>query len=238
MGIVSSILLLAGLSQAPAQESYYVLMFGAQQTPPDPAHAHSFATFVRVCHNGPTPGTPVIEAHTISWLPANLHIRVFALLPEPGHNFELHRTLQFVLGDCQRVSMWGPYKIDAELYCRALKQEQLLLSGQVRYKAVDTGYSSDRVSNCIHALSSIAEGNRVRVLSPGWGETASFAILQRYSPWIIDTGCTHDWVASALGLDKYPIVYRDYENPRSGTFRGLSSRLTGRDPLPTYGRPR
>src|SRR5204863_1128531 len=135
-----------------------------------------------------------IEAHTISWLPANLKIRFLALLPEPGHNFDLHETLRFVLNDCQRVSLWGPYQINCDLYQLACKQIQLLQSGEVRYKAVDSGYPSNRVSNCIHALSSIVDGYRVRVLSPGWGETASYTILQRYRPWIIDQCHTHDWL--------------------------------------------
>src|SRR5206468_9271353 len=82
-------LLLASASHAPAQEAYFLLMFGSQRTPPDPDQAHSFATFVRVRYNGPQPGVPIMEAHTISWLPENLHIRTRALLPEPGHNFDL-----------------------------------------------------------------------------------------------------------------------------------------------------
>jgi hypothetical protein len=216
-------------------------MFGAQRTPPDPDHAHSFATFVRVRSSasvpGLPPGPPVIEAHTISWLPANLHIRVLALLPEPGHNFDLHTTLKYLLGDGQRVSMWGPYQIDPELYHRALQQIHLLHSGQVRYKAVDAGYPSDRVTNCIHAISSITQGYRVRVLSPGWGETASFAILRAFEPWIVDRNRTHPWIGSALGLDGYPIIYRDFEAPRSGLVRGLSARVLGRDPTPTFGPP-
>jgi hypothetical protein len=232
--------LLSSMQPALAQEAYFLLMFGSQRTPPDADHSHSFATFVRVRYNGPQPGVPVVEAHTISWLPDNLNIRVLALLPEPGHNFDLHTTLRFVLGDRQRVSLWGPYQIDPELYHRALMQKQLLESGQVRYKAVDSGYPSDRVSNCIHAISSIAEGHRVKVLSPGWGETASFTILQRFSPWIIDTNCPHSWLGSALGLNCYPIIYRNFEHPRSGLFRGVVSGILGRrrDTTASYGPPR
>jgi hypothetical protein len=233
------VFLLCGAGPARGQEAYFLLMFGSQQTPPDADHSHSFATFVRVCYNGPQPGVPVIESHTISWLPRNLDIRVLALLPEPGHNFDLHTTLRFVLGDCQRVSLWGPYQIDPELYCRAMRQIRLLESGQVRYKAVDSGYPSDRVSNCIHAIGAVAEGNRVRVLSPGWGETASFSLLERFRPWIVDCSHTHPWVASALGLNCYPIIYRNFEHPRSGYLRGPTSRLFGRerDSTASYGPP-
>jgi hypothetical protein len=232
--------LLCGARPAPAQEAYFLLMFGSQRTPPDPDHSHSFATFVRVRYNGgPQPGVPVIEAHTISWLPSNLDIRLLALLPEPGHNFDLHTTLRFVLGDRQRVSLWGPYQIDPTLYFAALRQIRLLESGQVRYKAVDSGYPTDVASNCIHAIGSVVEGYRVRIFSPGWGETASFNLLERFRPWIIDDSRTHPWVAYALGLNYYPIVYRSFEHPRSGFFRGATSRLFGRDRevIASYGPP-
>src|SRR5262245_21633190 len=230
--------LLAASPPAPAQHSYYLLISGSQPTPPAPEHSHSFATFVRVRCDGPV--SPIIETVTISWLPANLCIRLRALLPEPGHNFGLHETIRFALGDGQRVSLWGPYQIDPELYYRASRQQALLESGQVRYKAFDTGYPTDRVSNCIHAIGSIAEGYRVRVASPGWGETASYALLRRLTPWICDPCRTHPWLARALGLDCYPIIYRDFEAPRSGALRGPISRLLGTAPAatPTYGPPR
>src|SRR6202022_3434320 len=101
----------------------------------------------------------------------------------------------------QRVSLWGPYQIDRDLFERAVRQIRLLDSGQVLYKANDTGYRVDHVSNCIHAVSSIVEGIRLRVGSPGWGETASYAVLVRFQPWVIDHDRVHPWVGSALGLD-------------------------------------
>src|SRR5437764_1394440 len=122
----------------------------------------------------PPPSVSVVEAHTISWLPENLHIRVRALLPEPGYNFGLHQTLRYALAEGQRVSLWGPYQIDPELFWKARQQILLLQSGQVCYKAVDSLYRTDRVSNCIHAIDGAVDGHRVQVLSPGWGETASF----------------------------------------------------------------
>ncbi len=237
--LAAALLLPAGASRVAAHDAYFLLMFASQQTPPYPNHSHTFATFVRVRYDGAQPCHPVMEAYTISWLPANLKIRDAALLPEPGHNFGLLESLQVAAEDHQRTSLWGPYQIDPDLYNRALQQIQLLQSGQVRYKAVDTGWSTDRVSNCIHAVSSIAEGHRLRVLSPGWGETASFAVLRRFQPWIIDQDRKHPWVASALQLDGYPIIYRDFEQPRSARFRNSLSQLLGRgrDATPSYGPP-
>jgi hypothetical protein len=56
-------------------------------------------------------------------------------------------------------------------------------------------------------------------------------------PWIISPGTIHPWLGSALGLDQYPIIYRDWEDPHSGALAGPLYRLLGgeRDLRPTYG---
>jgi len=110
----------------------------------------------------------------------------------------------------------------------------------VRYKADDTGRNSARVANCIHAITTIVGGGRVRVLSPGWGETASYTILRRMERWILDDTNPDYRISSAPGLDAYPIIYRDQiTNPRSGFF-GPLYRLGGgeRSLRATYGPPR
>ena len=237
--------LLAGLSPglAHAGEAHYVLMFGSQRTPNQPNYAHTYATFVRVrwAGNGPCRAPAQIEAHTISWLPANLKIRTRALLPECGRNFDLDETMRFVLEGKQRVSMWGPYEIDPDLYCRAQKQIARLNIGRLQYKANDIGFPASRVSNCIHAVSETISRPLLIVGTPGWGEVASFMVLVRMRPWILDTDTRHTWVSSALGLDRYPIIYRErIAPPASGTFLGPVFRLFGGeiDVVPTYGPPR
>jgi hypothetical protein len=236
------LLTLSVVSPCRAGEAFYLLMFGSQTTPNDPNCAHTFATFVRISWPGNEPcppPNPFLEAFTISWLPANLKIRVNALCPECGHNFELHQTLRYVLGNDERVSLWGPYRIDGELYRRALARKTELESGNIRYKADDTARDTDRVCNCIHAISGMLPGLRVRILSLGWGETASFAVLRRMSPYLVEGERVHPWVGSALGLDCYPIIYRNFEEPRSGAIRGPINRALGRegDVRPSYGPP-
>lgn len=223
-----------------AGEDYFMLMFGSQRIPTDPDYSHSFATFVRVCWDGdgPCPKDARIEAHTISWLPCNMIVRTRALCPECGCNFDLHTTLRWTQKNCMRTSLWGAYRICPDVYFWALKQKAHLESGAVRYKAVDSGRNTEFVSNCIHAVANVLTGPRVRVLSPGWGETASFAILRRFERYIIDPDTPHPWVGSALGLDAYPIIYRDWQRPRSG-FLGPVYRVLGgeRDLVATYGPP-
>lgn len=231
--LVALAALLAGAGPAGAGEAYYLLLFAAQRERNNPNYAHSFATFVRA-------GPERLEAHTISWLPANLDIRTGAFLPEAGQNFGLHETIEFVQGTGQRVSLWGPYPIDARLYERARARLEQLKSGAVLYKANDSRYlTSDRVTNCIHALSSITGGLRLRVASPGWGEPASYAILQRYRRHLLAEVPDYA-ISSALGLDAYPIIYRPrLVPPLSGAIVGPVFRALGaeRNTVATYGPP-
>lgn len=238
---ITTLLTLATAGAARSGEAYYLVMLASQRTPNDPNYSHTFATFVRTFWegDGPCVGPVSLEALTISWLPDNGVVRLHALLPECGRNYGLDETIRLALRDKERVSLWGPYQVEPDLYYRALRQIAVLNSGQVQYKANDTCRHSDRVSNCIHAVSTVADGPKLRVLSPGWGEVASYAVLLRLEPWVIDATRTHDWLAPALGLDAYPIIYRDWVLPLSGTFLGPINRLFGgdRDLCPTYGPP-
>jgi hypothetical protein len=241
VALAAAVLALVPASKAQAGEAHYLMVFGSQRIPNEPAYSHSFATFVRACWpgNGPCPERPKLEAYTISWLPRALPLRLYVLEPECGRNYGLDETIQYALASCERVSMWGPYQIEPELYGRTARQVGLLCSGRVKYKALDSGYPSDKVSNCIHAVSSISEGYRVRVASPGWGEVASYAILQEFEPWIVNRCQLHPWVGSALGLDQYPMIYRDWTGPRSGALYGPLYRLLGgeKNLQATYGPP-
>jgi hypothetical protein len=227
-------------SRARAGEEYFLLMFGSQRIPANPNYSHSFATFVRATWegDGPRPANAALEAHTISWLPANLKIRTSALLPECGKNFDLHPTLQLAYETDQRVSLWGAYRVQPELFDLALQRKARLESGQIQYKANDAGYRSSRVTNCIHAISAIADGPKLRVASPGWGESASYFVLLEMQPWIISQCAVPD-IGSALGLDQYPIIYRDWANPRSNAVFGPIRRAFGaeRNLQATFGPP-
>lgn len=238
---VALLLHLLSAGAARAGEDYFLLMFGSQQIPNKPQYSHSSATFVKVCWpgDGPCPANPVLQPVTISWLPCDMKFKLIARA-ECGRNFDLDTTLRWCYCNDMRVSLWGPYRICPELYYKALHIAARLEGGRVRYKAVDTGYNSAYVSNCIHAIANVVQGPRVRVATPGWGEMASFYILREYEPYIVQPGCRHDWVALALGLQQYPIIYREYERPRSGAIFGPVYRLLGgeSDLQATYGPPR
>lgn len=211
------LLLFACAGRAKAQDHYFVMVFASERDGPSLNNSHTWATFVKATEKFPQGF--VLEAHTISWLPENGRIRIGALFPEAGRNFDLMSTLNWALDAGQRIVMWGPYQINLDLYNRALAQEALLESGAVRYKAIDSGRRSDRVSNCIHAVASVADGHRLRVTTLQCGETASALVMRGMEPWLLNPGQTFDWVASALGLDRYPIIRRHLDHPRQSFFR-------------------
>lgn len=239
------LILIAALIATPstlcAGEDFFLIMFGSQRVPSEARYSHTFASFVRATWEGdcPCPFNATLEEHTISWLPCSGEVRPWAVHPEIGRNFGLHETIRWCIARDMRISIWGAYRIDRELHDRAIAQIHLLRSGQVRYKCVDSLYPTDRASNCIHAVGSISQGTRLRVVSPGWGEPASFLVLKEFQRWICDPQTTHPWVGSALGLDEYCLIYRDYHRPRSGAISGPVFRLLGseRDLQATKGPP-
>lgn len=201
---MTNLLLCAGLALAglgptltPADETYFVLVFGSQRPGVNlPGHAHSFATFVRVTGD-PCRADAQVEAFTISWLPATLDVRPLALHPECGVNLDLPTTLKWAQDDGQRVSLFGPFQIQKCCFDRARAKFAQLNSGAVLYKAADLN-PDDNVSNCIQALADVVDGPRLRIYQSGWGESASYFISRLYLPCYVDPCRTHDWLVERL----------------------------------------
>jgi hypothetical protein len=206
-----ALLLAAGLAAPVRADDYYFMMvFGSEAPGFNPKYSHSFATFVHVRGCNGVLDTGYVEHVTISWLPVDGDIVVLRPVPECGRNWGLHETLNLVTSEGERVSMWGPYQVRKELYDRAVAQATYLNSGAVRYKAIDTGYPSSRVSNCIHAVDDISyETPRLLLGTTGWGEPASYYLTLTLRPWIVDECRTHDWLIGRLGLHCYRITRRD-----------------------------
>ena len=201
------------VSTAGADERYYLIVFGSQRPIINqPAHTHTWATFIRVVDDPAKPGSAKVEPYTISWLAATLIVRPLALRPEPGVNLELHRTVNWALDDCQCITMWGPYEVEKCFFDRVAAKKASLESGEVRYQANDIGRNSARVSNCIHAVADISQGPRLRIGQPGWGHSASYFVALTFRPFMIDDRTTHDWLLDALALRDYPIERRDLED--------------------------
>src|SRR5262249_59741336 len=123
----------------------------------------------------------------------------------PGVNLDLLGTLDWVTGDRQQVGMWGPYQIEPGLYCRARRQADRLGSGAVLYKARDTGYDPERVSNCIHSLLALVDPPpRHKLLPPGYGEASSRTGAGRYPKVLLQPRRAHPAGAEAPGVYQEP----------------------------------
>ena len=92
----------------------------------------------------------------------------------------------------------------------------------------DSFHDRHKVSNCIHAVSSVDRGYRLWVISPEWGETASWFVLKRMKPWLLDGDQIYLCIASRLGLDSYPLARRPLENPRTGLMWSAFKTMCGK----------
>lgn len=150
------ILLLSGatVTSAHAGEAYYVLVFGAQNSPLRIKDKHTWATFVRTIGEGPDPAGYQVVAHTISLVPASGRVRVFALDPEASSNLDLAGSLNYARERGDTVHVWGPIMIRPDVYRKSLDVYNLMNSGAVEYRAIDTLRDS-LISDCIHAVTAV-----------------------------------------------------------------------------------
>jgi hypothetical protein len=215
---MNTILLTLGLlapSQAPVAgpcqvERYYMILFGAQSEPFRIRQTHTFATFVRTEVN--PGGERVVAVDTVSWMPATLRIRPFAVFPEPGVNLTLNQTFDWIASFNGRVSMWGPYEIDADRYSRFIARKGELESGEFQYRAVGAIRRDDKISNCgqSFARSSPIVGRRFLQPTPSPGENGTSDLARRYlrAGALQDNGATHEWLVPAVQANAYPSTSR------------------------------
>jgi len=198
-----------GLSAQPgpaAGDCYFVIVFGAQRPIVKAArYSHSFATFVHQMADGR------LEAFTISWLPQTGKVRPLRPWPETGRNFPLDETLRLCCANRMEVACWGPYQVHPDLWRLALGQRNRLETGQVLYKAYDSGSRDGQVSNCLHAIEYLTrppgqERPQVYVAPVNWGESGSYWVALTLRPWLVEPCRTHDWVLSALGVDPNSLI--------------------------------
>jgi hypothetical protein len=209
--LLVAVVLGSATSMAAADERYFVLVFGSQSHPKLLRYTHTWATFVRAVGEGPDPNNWVLYQHTISWLPQSLKVRVWNPVPETGVNLDLYQTLDFVVRQQERVTLWGPFLITPDLYERSLRIYQILQSGAVQYRAIST--STDLlVSDCIHAVAAVdplfGRGHYplVRIGNPASRFIAREVMVRSIENRGIDQAAFDNaWLIPRLGLDRYPI---------------------------------
>lgn len=184
-----------------AEETYYMVLFGAQSRLIAKPRAHCFVTFVKLADAAADEGTPAsVQIDTISWYPHGERCRLFRA-PEPGRNADLGATLDRCTRSRMCIYRWGPYRIEPELYERALAQKCRLEEGRVLWQAIDKRSRRSGVAiNCVHAVSDIDEGRGLLEFGLASGKWASGRIACHLEPWIVDPGETHEWVLDLLDL--------------------------------------
>jgi hypothetical protein len=185
-------------------DCYYVLLFGGHGNKLRPETGHTWITFVR---SNPQPdGSVRIDPFTISWMPTSMNVRPLRLRSEPGKNFTLQETLDFMFTGRHEIALWGPFEINACFFEEACRHKRELDGGASRYRVFDGLERRKDVNNCVHAI--------VRT-DPAW-HAATDPILsngkritQRVADAMVKVGLvteptrTHDWLIPALGLDRY-----------------------------------
>jgi hypothetical protein len=194
----------------PDASRYYFILFGGQSLPFRPATAHTWATFVKATPSAD--GKLMMESFTISWLPATAEVVPYRLHPEPGKNYTLEETFAIAAANRDRVSMWGPFEIDAERYELAVAQLRELESGSVLYRAIDSLRRRRDVQHCVHAVTyadPVLKSRIQPVLQVGEPGTSRLAMRYTRAGAFIGAPVTHDWVIPAIGLDRFPVVRRN-----------------------------
>jgi len=207
----------------PPTERYYLMIFGYETVPKRARRTHTWMTMAKAT---PKPGADHaydVTAHTISWMPRSLDVRIARLRPECGVNLNLQQSLDLACSHGGCIALWGPYEVTptvaAELYDKTLKQIARLNSGRVLYKAVDPDHfpQASYVCDCIHAVTDLDGVGRRGMLYDerrAFGIAASHNLARiMYASQRLDTSTTHDWLLEALELDKHRIERRHLPKP-------------------------
>jgi hypothetical protein len=207
VAVIVGALSLLSSGRAHGDERYYTIIFGSQSRPKFLQYTHTWATFIRVVGEGDDPNGYEVYAHTISWLPASLDVRTWALLPERGVNLDLYATLEAVYKQGQSVTMWGPFEVLPQVYERSLRVKEILDSGAAQYRAISTPRNL-LISDCIHAVAAVdpvfGRGHYplIRIGKPA----SRYIVRQGMTRSVFDQYQTQaSWLVPRLGLDRYPI---------------------------------
>jgi hypothetical protein len=228
MRLLAAVLLVATLCpsrKAAAEERYFALFFAHQTDRYQPEQAHTYVHYIKAFMQ--PDGFPVVlERSTISWLPCNADVRLYALKPEPGKNFSLDETLALGLG--KHILAWGPYEMTPYAYGLAMAKIAQLQSGRVLYRATDVTLGfNERSANCIHAAAEIdPDSPRIGQYNVKFGDRATRQVIRAYVQrgFLCNPCVPREDVWSQLGLDGYPIDRRNDWQP-NGIVKVLRPKL-------------
>ena len=207
MRAVSFAVVLLCALPAIAEPRDYFMLFTTDSTPYKPTNAHTFAVLVRI---DSAPGKPprVLEVRSLSWLPATMKVRAFAIRPEMGRNLPLDETIQFYLASCSRICMWGPYLVCPE-FAETFRSRTTTVESSFGYKAA-AWLSPLHVCDCIRSVEEMTDSHRRYIGVFGYGAAGGSYVIRKFSPWFIEPDKSHRWIEPLIGLDRYPLVHREF----------------------------
>jgi hypothetical protein len=188
-------------------DTYYMLLF-AHQSPVInwPSTSHTWSVFVRVDDTG-----RIVETHGINWFAADFTLNFFGPA-EKGVNRDYSETIATAINKGYRVSLYGPFAIDAELFRRARAQEGLLESGAREYKLLDLGFRPGS-PNCMHAVTDLEYDRPYTRTLFARGDRGTLKVARHLERWILPDNAlreyrTYPGIARQLGVDDPRIVKR------------------------------
>jgi hypothetical protein len=179
--------------------AHFMVVLAFQRTLNLPQYSHSFAAFVKALDQNRLLNFGT-EIHTISWMPATLDITVLTTEAEPGINLDLPATLELARRFESSIKTWGAYRIQQELYDRAVAQEARLMRGEIQYKVLDGDLRPHTASNCIHVISDLDTTDGLLNTGLARGNSASQMVVDHLRRWIVEPDRVHPWVGELLGL--------------------------------------
>ena len=190
----------ASPTAVPAPDRFFFLLFTSQDILKAPRATHTWAVMVR------TQDGRILDAPSISWMPADLKIKPLYLFVEPARNLSYDFTIQWTRNATrERISLWGPYEADPQLYERFLARKAVLESGALGYQCLDflgEAAAQGNGVNCIHALTPVhglAPGDVLQRYGNDSGRFISQTLVRRKM--VAPYSAHHEWLISALGID-------------------------------------
>jgi hypothetical protein len=203
---------------ARAADAHFVTIFAAEAVPFESKKTHMFV----VVHRAPDGGA--VEEHHISWFPQSRKVRGLTLRPEPGMNLSLAETFAHCRDMGMRVSVWGPYRIEPELFSLMKGQQEKLEGGTVKYKPTDNLYPSDVAANCYHAIWQPVAPCRKYSGPFNCGDASGAMTVQLFRKWLVEPYQTHDDLL-LLSVPKGETVVRRAFDDRPGRADAIRSAI-------------
>ncbi len=185
----------------------YLFVFAADGVPYRPTRAHLFAALASV-EKSPDNPPRLVDFTSMSWLPETMVVRALAMRPEKGRNVPLDETIEFSLKEGRLVFLWGPYRVQPE-FAQRFKARVATVESSFKYQGA-CFLKPLEVCDCVRSVEEMIEPWRRFIGVFGYGAAAASFVVRKFTPWLVEPQQAHSWVETLIGVDKYPLIRRQY----------------------------